>query len=117
MDDLKIINKVSGKPLQKKPQSIPPNMTAAEYLYDARIDDGRLYYDKRWYVLLSATSFFNITFRLQLRSSQKWHSQKALCPLIGTDLIFVWDFNCSLLGIMRADPNGGNCAHSETAYV
>ncbi len=28
----------------------PPNMSAAEYLYDARIDDGRLYYDKRWYV-------------------------------------------------------------------
>ena len=50
MDDLRIINKVSGKPLQKKPQSIPPNMTAAEYLFDARIDDGRLYYDKRWCV-------------------------------------------------------------------
>ncbi len=48
MEDLKIINKVSGKPLQRKTQTIPPNMTAAEYLYDARIDDGRLYYDKRW---------------------------------------------------------------------
>ena len=50
MDDLRIINKVSGKPLQTKPQSIPPNMSTTEYIYDARIDDGRLYYDKRWQV-------------------------------------------------------------------
>ena len=56
MDDLRIINKVSGKPLQKKPQSIPPNMTAAEYLFDARIDDDRLYYDKRWYVSSYSTT-------------------------------------------------------------
>ena len=61
MDDLRIINKVSGKPLQKKPQSIPPNMTAAEYLFDARIDDGRLYYDKRWYVSYSTTKGFKKT--------------------------------------------------------
>ncbi len=34
--------------VQSNMPNIPPNMTAAEYLYDARIDDGRLYYDKRW---------------------------------------------------------------------
>ena len=64
MEDLRIINKVSGKPLQKKPQSIPPNMTAAEYLFDARIDDGRLYYDKRWYIIkyCCLTSNFNCNF-------------------------------------------------------
>jgi len=49
MEDLKIINKVSGKPLQKKMQALPTNLTGSEYLYDARIDEGRLYYDKRWF--------------------------------------------------------------------
>ncbi|KAK3084624.1 hypothetical protein FSP39_016469 [Pinctada imbricata] len=48
MDDLRIINKVSGKPVTKKVNPPPPppiEPTVAE----AKIDDGRLYYDKRWF--------------------------------------------------------------------
>ncbi|KAK3595712.1 hypothetical protein CHS0354_025334 [Potamilus streckersoni] len=44
--DLRIINKVSGKPVNRKP--LPPP-SPIEGLADVKIDDGRLYYDKRWF--------------------------------------------------------------------
>ena len=47
MDDLRIINKVSGKPIGRK--QVPP-MAPVDLVSDVKIDDGRLYYDKRWYV-------------------------------------------------------------------
>ena len=52
LDDLKIINKISGKPINKKPQVTTLITTPAntDILFDARIDDGRLYYDKKWSV-------------------------------------------------------------------
>jgi len=46
MDDLRIINKVSGKPLSRKP--ITP-IGPMDIIPDVKIDDGRLYYDKRWF--------------------------------------------------------------------
>ncbi|XP_046568222.1 sin3 histone deacetylase corepressor complex component SDS3-like [Haliotis rubra] len=45
-DDLRIINKVSGKPINKKPAPVP---TPIEGVSDVKIDDGKLYYDKRWF--------------------------------------------------------------------
>ncbi|KAL3857894.1 hypothetical protein ACJMK2_012522 [Sinanodonta woodiana] len=44
LDDLRIINKVSGKPINRKP--VPPP-SPIEGLADVKIEDGRLYYDKR----------------------------------------------------------------------
>lgn len=46
MEDLRIISKVSGKPISKKTNMMPCPM---ETTIEARIDDGRLYYDKRWF--------------------------------------------------------------------
>lgn len=46
MDDLRIINKVSGKPIGRK--QVPP-MAPVDLVSDVKIDDGRLYYDKRWF--------------------------------------------------------------------
>ena len=47
MDDLRIINKVSGKPIGRKQVApLPP----VDLVSDCKIDDGRLYYDKRWFV-------------------------------------------------------------------
>jgi hypothetical protein len=45
MDDLRIINKVGGKPLGRKPI---PTIGPFDIVADVKIDDGRLYYDKRW---------------------------------------------------------------------
>ena len=45
MDDLRIINKVSGKPINRK-QLTP--VGPVDMVTDVKIDDGRLYYDKRW---------------------------------------------------------------------
>jgi hypothetical protein len=46
MEDLRIINKVSGKPVSKK---VTPHPSPLEpIIAEAKIDDGRLYYDKRW---------------------------------------------------------------------
>ncbi|OWF52146.1 sin3 histone deacetylase corepressor complex component SDS3-like isoform X2 [Mizuhopecten yessoensis] len=45
-DDLRIINKVSGKPISKKTNLM---QSPLETTVEARIDDGRLYYDKRWF--------------------------------------------------------------------
>ena len=48
-EDLKIINKISGKPLPKKvPVVVETPTPSADVIYDARIDDGRLYYEKKW---------------------------------------------------------------------
>ncbi|KAL5016824.1 hypothetical protein ScPMuIL_006413 [Solemya velum] len=46
MEDLRYIQKVSGKPINKKPN---PPASPVENLSDIKIDDGRLYYDKRWF--------------------------------------------------------------------
>ncbi|CAH1801828.1 unnamed protein product [Owenia fusiformis] len=48
MEDLRIISKISGKPLNRKPH-IPPLSGIDTPNYDARIEDGRLYYEKRWF--------------------------------------------------------------------
>ena len=62
LEDLRIINKISGKPMGKKPQQPSAGSTpfagsssgggcsggGSDNLYDARIDDGRLYYEKKW---------------------------------------------------------------------
>jgi len=45
MDDLRIINKVGGKPLSRKPI---PTIGPVDMITDVKIDDGRLYFDKRW---------------------------------------------------------------------
>lgn len=48
MEDLRIINKVSGKPFNKKLSSNPtPN--PIQSMSEIKIDDGRLFYDKRWF--------------------------------------------------------------------
>ncbi|KAK2170329.1 hypothetical protein LSH36_3g13039 [Paralvinella palmiformis] len=51
LDDLKIINKISGKPISKKPQitSLITSPASNDFPFDARIDDGKLYYDKKWF--------------------------------------------------------------------
>ncbi|XP_052801772.1 sin3 histone deacetylase corepressor complex component SDS3-like [Mya arenaria] len=46
MDDLRIINKVGGKPLGRKPI---PTIGPIDIITDVKIEDGRLYYDKRWF--------------------------------------------------------------------
>lgn len=50
-EDLKLINKVSGKPLhtRKPPQQSSSNEEQCSY--DARIEEGKLYFEKRWWVL------------------------------------------------------------------
>ena len=50
LEDLQIINKVSGKPMTKKVLPLPtaPITKSDDNVYDARIDDGRLFYEKRW---------------------------------------------------------------------
>ena len=47
IDDLRIINKVSGKPFTKKINSSPPS--PVENTNELKIEDGRLFYDKRWF--------------------------------------------------------------------
>ncbi|XP_062600232.1 sin3 histone deacetylase corepressor complex component SDS3-like [Saccostrea cucullata] len=47
LEDLRIINKVSGKPVSKKVTPHPSPMETI--IAEAKIDDGRLYYDKRWF--------------------------------------------------------------------
>ncbi|VDI25132.1 sin3 histone deacetylase corepressor complex component SDS3-like isoform X3 [Mytilus galloprovincialis] len=47
IDDLRIINKVSGKPFTKKITSSPPS--PIENNSELKIEDGRLFYDKRWF--------------------------------------------------------------------
>jgi len=55
LEDILILNKVSGKLVPRKNLSSPAisshNLTQQQssFLFDARIDDGRLYYDKKWY--------------------------------------------------------------------
>ncbi|XP_064620076.1 sin3 histone deacetylase corepressor complex component SDS3-like [Lineus longissimus] len=49
LEDLKIINKVGGKPLSRKPTMSHSTGTGGEMIHEARIDDGRLYFDKRWF--------------------------------------------------------------------
>lgn len=46
-DDLRILNKVSGKPLAKKPQPSP--LPIVDITLDVKIDDGKLFCDKRWF--------------------------------------------------------------------
>jgi len=46
LEDLKLINKVSGKPYRCKPQQSSSNEDTGSF--DARIEDGRVYYEKRW---------------------------------------------------------------------
>ena len=58
MEDIRIIQKISGKLVQRKSMPTQPCMAHSsqtpqhQILYDARIDDGRLYYDKKWYALV-----------------------------------------------------------------
>lgn len=47
IDDLRIINKVSGKPFTKKPTDSPPS--PVENNNELKIEDGRLFYDRRWF--------------------------------------------------------------------
>ncbi|RUS87167.1 hypothetical protein EGW08_005099 [Elysia chlorotica] len=48
MDDLRVMLKVSGKPVAKK-QMLPSHTSMVESSSDVRIEDGRLWYDKKWY--------------------------------------------------------------------
>ncbi|KAK3756172.1 hypothetical protein RRG08_064279 [Elysia crispata] len=48
MDDLRVMLKVSGKPVAKK-QMLPSQNSMLESSFDVRIEDGRLWYDKKWY--------------------------------------------------------------------
>ena len=52
LEDLRIINKVSSKPVNRKAvtQNLPLT-SCTDNMYEARIDDGRLYFDKRWSVV------------------------------------------------------------------
>ena len=54
LEDLRIINKVSSKPVNRKAvtQNLPLT-NCSENVYEARIDDGRLYFDKRWSVVIN----------------------------------------------------------------
>jgi hypothetical protein len=45
-EDLDMLNKVSGRPLSKKPQ--PSLLPLIDTTIDVRIDDNRLFYEKRW---------------------------------------------------------------------
>lgn len=47
IEDLKTLNKMPSRPLQKKPMS-PTNSMDGNLTMEAKIEDGRLYYDKRW---------------------------------------------------------------------
>ena len=49
-EDLKLINKVSGKPLHNRKQPQQSSSNDETCSYDARIEDGKLYFEKRWYV-------------------------------------------------------------------
>ena len=48
-EDLAIINKITGRPMTKKiaPPLLSPSSNP-DFIYEARIDDGRLYYEKKW---------------------------------------------------------------------
>lgn len=48
IEDLKTLNKMPSRPLQKKPMS-PTNNIDGSLTMEAKIEDGRLYYDKRWF--------------------------------------------------------------------
>ena len=48
MTDLRVMMKVSGKPVAKKP--IVGNQGLLDSSSDVRIEDGRLWYDKKWLV-------------------------------------------------------------------
>ncbi|BFZ04693.1 hypothetical protein BsWGS_07732 [Bradybaena similaris] len=48
MDDLRVMLKVSGKPIAKK-QIISQQSPLTDNNSDVRIEDGRLWYDKKWY--------------------------------------------------------------------
>uniref|UniRef100_A0A0B7ATU4 Sin3 histone deacetylase corepressor complex component SDS3 n=1 Tax=Arion vulgaris TaxID=1028688 RepID=A0A0B7ATU4_9EUPU len=48
LDDLRVMLKVSGKPVAKK-QIIAPQNPPADNSSDVRIEDGRLWYDKKWF--------------------------------------------------------------------
>ncbi|KAK7087155.1 sin3 histone deacetylase corepressor complex component SDS3-like isoform X2 [Littorina saxatilis] len=48
MEDLEMLHKVSGRPLSKKPQS-SSLMPLIDSSHEVRIDDNRLFYEKRWY--------------------------------------------------------------------
>ncbi|GFN97001.1 sin3 histone deacetylase corepressor complex component sds3 [Plakobranchus ocellatus] len=48
MDDLRVMLKVSGKPVAKKQMS-PSQNPMLDSSSDVRIEDGRLWYDKKWY--------------------------------------------------------------------
>ncbi|XP_074640667.1 sin3 histone deacetylase corepressor complex component SDS3-like [Tubulanus polymorphus] len=50
MEDIKIIQKISGKPLNKKPTGNASSNPTPENAFDARIEDGRLHYDKKWFL-------------------------------------------------------------------
>ncbi|XP_041348987.1 sin3 histone deacetylase corepressor complex component SDS3-like isoform X2 [Gigantopelta aegis] len=45
-DDLRIINKVSGRPFQKK---VTPPPAMIDCVSDVKMEDGKLFYDKRWF--------------------------------------------------------------------
>ena len=47
-EDLKIINKVSGKIYAARKQPQPASSNDEQVSYDARIEDGKLYFEKRW---------------------------------------------------------------------
>ncbi|XP_067935059.1 sin3 histone deacetylase corepressor complex component SDS3-like isoform X2 [Watersipora subatra] len=49
-EDLKIINKVSGKLYTQKKQTQVTNSNDEQVSYDARIEEGKLYFEKRWYL-------------------------------------------------------------------
>jgi Sin3 histone deacetylase corepressor complex component SDS3 len=61
MEDLRILNKISGKPLTKKPAQLmitnafPSHDSHNEHVCEARIDDGRLVYEKKWLVAITFT--------------------------------------------------------------
>ncbi|KAH9518652.1 Sin3 histone deacetylase corepressor complex component SDS3 [Bulinus truncatus] len=46
--DLRVLLKVSGKPVAKKPVVTTPG-PLTENTSDVRIEDGRLWYDKKWF--------------------------------------------------------------------
>lgn len=48
-EDLKIINKVGGKSYTQKKQPPPASTNDEPVSCDARIEDGKLYFEKRWY--------------------------------------------------------------------
>lgn len=49
MEDLKILNKISGKPISRKPQPVPTPISTQEHRFEARIEDGKLFYEEKWF--------------------------------------------------------------------